>query len=548
MKAAQLERQNKAQRVLDEMNQLLSVQNSPATLSAADERAPALGRKKARGFLAAGQAAGQALSSEEHLRFDQTLRLFCALQKAQSMQQCGLVGSLSADDMGQFAKLVAALVQRLELNRGLMRETYSAYQNLLVSSLYSVDCPDRKAAHKFLELACIWTDVDSGAFVDFSIYVPPKVWTSRQDRFDLQRELCKQVAQAAGVDALLVDIVSIALDSNEKQHGMEGNALVRLMAKAPGLELTILSGTFWPASDGEKCEVTVGVRLVSLKGKEVSASAGSDDDGTNINFQANQARQVQHIGKAKTTPGEIDPVNPRFENETFELLLYAPRHRLIVTVYSLANGIRSIVGEFTVKADEMLSECRRSADLRISRSYGLFHPNSLKPVYYKKHADKSRLKQAEVQVSFRFFTRNALHSPQEMVKRVCKQATVPQSSIRAGGIITGLSFPLTASWETITLYIVSNAIEMKQEREFLQGFVFPALQYKCQALNVHFRWLVMSSYGDGSTEDDVIKRLRYKFLLPTLSVLFLAADRMFFYLFVQRNPKFPNQSAQCNGP
>ena len=44
VKAAQRERQNKAQRFLDEMNQLLSVQNSP--LSAADDRAPALDRKK----------------------------------------------------------------------------------------------------------------------------------------------------------------------------------------------------------------------------------------------------------------------------------------------------------------------------------------------------------------------------------------------------------------------------------------------------------------------------------------------------------------------
>jgi len=486
VKTALRERQNKAQRFLDEMNQLLSVQKSPAQQQNATTR----------------ETDKSGSNTDEQGRLDQTLLLFGALQKAKAMQRCGLVGSLSEEAKSQFAVLFRRLGQQLESNRGLMREQYSAYQDMMVSCLPADSYPDRKATHKFLELAGIWTDVESGAWLSLTVWDGRGEWGT-----EIQKSICQQVAEAACVDVQLVDLISIARDPRQQS---QGNALLRLMAHMPGLEVEILSGNFWPILH-DMCELTVGVKVASLRSREgvgSTGSTGSNDKITEVNFQANHARSVQHMTQAKAAPGETDSANPRFQNEKFELLLYQPRQCVVITAYSLFNGIRSIVGEFTVALDDMLSECRRSVDLCISRSFPMFNPSTHKPVYNQKHADTSRLKQAEMRVSFRFFAKTALRSPQEMVKRVCKQAIAPVSSLRAGCIITGLPFPLSTSWDTITLYIASNDIDMRNEREFLRTFVLPSIQLKCLSLNIQFRWVDMLCYGNGSTQDDVVKRLR----------------------------------------
>ena len=54
--------------------------------------------------------------------------------------------------------------------------------------------------------------------------------------------------------------------------------------------------------------------------------------------------------------------------------------------------------------------------------------------------------------------------------------------------MTGLAFEdESAAWETINLYLASNAEEMKCERDFLHRYVLPALEIKCQSLKIHFR-------------------------------------------------------------
>jgi hypothetical protein len=449
------------------------------------------------------------LQKDDYQQMYTSLRYLRVLRKLYGMQQCGLLECVSFDAQENWLYLVRTIVQTLELVRGNMRENgFEFYEDATSSFLEQGSGNSGDSSYKFLELAGLWTNTESRGLLSLSIYVPPKVWEDDQKRFDLEKTLCQQVAQSARIHAQLVDILRVDLDHGSSQSGAHGKAFVSLMAQASGLRLTIKSGSFWPVfSDADskyKGNIMVGIRVTPLRKKRVPKETSLQ--GQSRTLLARLAQKTQFVTKSR--PGEIDPVMPVFEDESFELYVYAPDQCLVLTAYSVANGIQGNLGEIYIKVDDMLSECRRS-NSTVTRTYGLANHLNFKPVYCKNKADKSDMKQAQITCQFTYFTRAAPCTPQQMVERVAKEASDLRSPLCEGCVVTGLGFEDDRTlWESLTVYVVaqSQTSEFMQEREILNRCVFPALFIRCQALKVHLSWINMSERGEGAV-GDVVNRL-----------------------------------------
>jgi hypothetical protein len=417
----------------------------------------------------------QGLSAEDAETMLSSLRFQDALKKLHGMQLCGMVESLTPGAHHDLNDLVGTLAQHLAIARGRMEKRgLAAYSNIISSHLNS--------AQKFIELAALWTNSEDGCYENLTIYIPPKVWNDETARLRLHQTLCDQLAKAAKIDPQLVDVCEVALDDAQPEQSMQGKALVKLLAHASGLEVGVLSGAFWPICNGadtmQKGKVTVALRLVPLQKKKLRSKMAKTGQETFLSAQASRTQLV-----TKTRPGEINPV---FQDESFRIFVRSPAQCLVVTAYSSANGIQSLVGEVYLSVDNLVSECQGlSGDEYIVRRFGLVQPVSLRPVYFKNHADKSKLRQSDIELSFRLYTLAATCSTQASVERIARQASDVASPLCAGCIVTGLAFQdEAATWEKVNLYLVSNPEEMSQEREFLLQYVLPALEIKAQSLKV----------------------------------------------------------------
>jgi len=285
---------------------------------------------------------------DELARLHSALRLQDALKKLYGMQICGLAKSLSESAQHKLFELVESLAQELESSRGRLGEV-----NLNVISSH-ID-----SAQQFNSFASLWTSSDAGEYENLAIHVPGNVWHDENARFDLQLTLSQQLAKTAKVDPQLVDVYSIALDDVQSEHSMQGKALVKVLARAPGLEVRVLAGSFWPVLNGadtmQKGNITVALRLAPLSKKMRSKSA-SADGARKETFLSVRGQRTKLV--TTTRPGEINPVNPVFDNEVFEVFLYSPAQCLVITAHSFANGIQSVVGELYIKADDIFAECQ----------------------------------------------------------------------------------------------------------------------------------------------------------------------------------------------
>ena len=155
--------------------------------------------------------------------------------------------------------------------------------------------------------------------------------------------------------------------------------------------------------------LVVGVKLVSGKqrGKEGKPSPS-------IGYLARKLQAIQQFTASRA--GEINPVNPKFIDEVFQVLVYAQNQNLVITAYEQDKGTRSPIGEFTLKVDDVLRECRNSAGMEFQRSYGMVKSASLKPVYYRNQgndqdANTNRvMRQSEIVVKLKYFTHPAKHA------------------------------------------------------------------------------------------------------------------------------------------
>jgi len=61
-----------------------------------------------------------------------------------------------------------------------------------------------------------------------------------------------------------------------------------------------------------------------------------------------------------------------------------------------------------------------TGEAKVVRRYGLVNPSTLRPVYFKNQADKSKLRQADIEISFKLITRTSPHSTQKSVERIAR--------------------------------------------------------------------------------------------------------------------------------
>ena len=401
-------------------------------------------------------------------------------------------------------ELLQQLTQEIQTLKACLRELgLDAFVNI-TGAILGLERQDSvvaesKQPHKFLEFASLWSEMDY-AYANLSIYLPPRAYNDKKKMDDLENMLCQQVAASARVEPQLVDLIAIACDPDEEKTGMHGKALIKLMGHATGLEVTVLAGKYWPCADAlgtARPVVGVELRPGRLKGQ---TSKGAPAKGR-------LARKMQELWQyTAVRPGKMDMVNPKFEDEKFELMIYAPDQNLLVTAYEHDKGIQTVIGEVTLKVDAIVSECRKFPDLQFSRSYGLVK-NLVKPVFYKVN-NKVSTRQSEVLLQFRTFTLATKLAASKMAESVMKETSRPDSDLCTGCIVTGPAFQdERASWETLRIYVCSDYFEMQPEREYLERYVFPALACQCQTLKLHFQWIDLSAYGREGTRDDIMKRI-----------------------------------------
>ena len=442
---------------------------------------------------------------------DKCMELLAAQNWLHAIQQNGLLECMSQAKRDTVYHLSHELIQKVQFMKALLREMGVESFHEVTERFLKIHRAGPGAAgedqFRFGEFVNLWSENDS-AFASLSVYIPPKVYSNAQKMKEFEETLCRQVATAAKVDADLVDLVSLACDPAQEKSGMNAKALLKLMGHVTGLEVTVVGGKYWPGGDSmSKANLVVGVKLVSGKqrGKEGKPSPS-------IGYLARKLQAIQQFTASRA--GEINPVNPKFIDEVFQVLIYAKNQNLVITAYEQDKGTRSPIGEFTLKVDDVLRECRNSAGMEFQRSYGMVKSASLKPVYYRNQgndqdANTNRvMRQSEIVVKLKYFTHPAKHAPHKMAEYVMKDAERSSSTLRQGLIVEGPAFhDLGNSWETVTIYVCSDYHEMRSERAFLERFVFPALACRCQELKVHFKWVDLSDYGQPGTRDDVAKRI-----------------------------------------
>ena len=421
-------------------------------------------------------------------------------------QHSGLSECFSESTRRKMLDLLHQLAQEIQTHKACLRELgLEAFVNITGALLglerQSSAVADGQGPHKFLEFASLWSQMDY-AYANLSIYLPPRAYSDKKKMDDLEHMLSQQVAASAHIEPQLVDLLAIACDPAEEKTGMHGKAVIRLLGHATGLEVTVLAGKYWPCADASNTATpVVGVKL------GVGRRKSKESKGALVKGRlARKMLELQQFTAVR--PGKKNMVNPKFENEKIELMIYAPDQMLVVTAYEHDKGIQTGIGEVSLKVDEIVSECRKSPGLQFSRSYGL-EKNLGKPVFYKvNREDKSANRQSEIILEFRAFTCATKLATAKMAESVMKEANKPDSALCAGCIVTGPAFQDEgAAWETLRIYVCSDYFEMQPEREYLERYVFPALAHQCQTLKLHFKWIDMSAYGRDGTRDDIMKRI-----------------------------------------
>ena len=325
--------------------------NKSSALRSRISLAPRLRAQLAKLKLKSKLTATEKLSVEDKGLLHECLRYLDALRKIFGIQQSGLAECLQPDTYHKLLCLVGTIVQAVESSRAKLKEKgLEAFADQMQSFLQGTNTA---APYKFLELAGLWTEVDTGAFINLSVYVPGKVWGDAKERFEFEKTLCKHVAGAARIDARLVDLVQVSLDPAEQARGTQAKALLRLMAHVTGLTLRVVSGKHWPvfmdANSKHNSNISVSVRLMALRKKLRTQGKSSQEMAMQVrmaNFLTTLSQKTPLVTRSK--PGKIDPVMPIFEDETFELFVYAPDQCLVITCYSFANGIQQNLGEVNI--------------------------------------------------------------------------------------------------------------------------------------------------------------------------------------------------------
>ena len=81
--------------------------------------------------------------------------------------------------------------------------------------------------------------------------------------------------------------------------------------------------------------------------------------------------------------------------------------------------ITSLPAQTALQAELTMDMCQGlTGEEKVVRRFGLLNPSTMRPVYYKNQADKSKLRQADIELSFRLQTRTAPHSTQESVEHI----------------------------------------------------------------------------------------------------------------------------------
>ena len=428
-------------------------------------------------------------------------------------QHSGLSDCFSEAMRQKMLNLLQQLTQEIGiLKAGLLELGMEAF-GIITGSMLGLEkqhskVVDGKEPHKFLEFANLWGEMDY-AYANVSIFLPPRVYSDKKGMDDLENMLCQQLASTARVEPQLVDLVTIACDPSEEKTGMQGKALIKFMGHATGLEVTILAGKYWPCADSSNSAVAVvGVKLGP--GRRINAKgvkyASKDSHAADLGYLARKMQESQQLTGVRA--GFMNMVNPKFDDETFKLMIYAPDQVLLVTAYEDDKGIHTVLGDVSLKVDDIVSECRRCPGLQFKRSYGLVK-NLGKPVFFQvSKEDKSKDRQSEIVLQFKVFALAAKQATSKMAESVMKEASKPDSALRAGCIVTGPAFlDERASWETLRIYVCSDYFEMRPEREYLVKYVFPALACQCLTLKLHFQWIDLSAYGRDGTRDDIAKRI-----------------------------------------
>ena len=220
------------------------------------------------------------------------------------------------------------------------------------------------------------------------------------------------------------------------------------------------TGSFWPTmgdiESRHMANISVGIRIICMRNKLNHANKDSNSASPPKNVkgkgkgnlsatETHQSRQSLQDGlhqhktyMTQPRPGEIDPMNPKFENESFEICIYRPGLCIVMTAYTVVEGMRVVVGEASMLVDDVLSECQRAGkSTPVLRTFGLVNPKDQKPVYFAKLRDARKMVQSSIQVKMHFFTRAVTDSPQKMSQSVANQACYVDSPLCAGGIVTG---------------------------------------------------------------------------------------------------------------
>lgn len=446
------------------------------------------------------------LTSADRAKLYRCIHLCDALERLHSIQHCGLAGCFSEQTRQSMLDLLHMLVQNIQTLKASLRELGLEAFEHVTSTMLSLDAkassgPGGDDPHKFMEFAGLWSEMEV-AYANVSVFIPPRVWGNEAKMEDLEDALCRQVAAAADLDVRLVDLISISGDAAEQKTGIHGKALLKLMGHTTGLEVTVVSGKYWPGADSmSQANLAVGIKLGQGRRKK-----GGKDSTAKVPRLALKMQQTQQFTTSR--PGEINPVNPKFINEVFPLMIYAPNQMLVVTAYEQDKTTKSPIGEVMLRVDDLLSDCRQSPMLEFERSYGLVKGVSSKPVFFKNNQDMSKMRQSEIVLRFRNFTHTTRQATSKVAESVMKEACDSFSPLRAGCIVTAPAFhDEGGSWETIRIYVVSDYHEMQAERGFLERFVFPALTCKCQTLKLHFKWIDLSDYAKPGSRDDVVKRI-----------------------------------------
>uniref|UniRef100_A0A7S4JSE4 C2 domain-containing protein n=1 Tax=Guillardia theta TaxID=55529 RepID=A0A7S4JSE4_GUITH len=419
-------------------------------------------------------------SLENHKLLFGTSALLDVRTRILDLHKSGLYESFESELQEDVDLIYRIVNYRIHSNKSIMKhrgiQSFEAENRELLLLDSSAFC--LQDSQNFLKFVSLWTEADSNEFLTFDMAIPEAIFRDDKKRRMFFKDVCCQVSEVGLIQTPLVDLV-FQQESHlaEAEHGVQGRAIISILEQVTILEVTVLRANNLPVSD----KLSKSTRCIGLQLKN-SPLMKKDQLG----ILAQEAAEHVHVAEFHSL--DFKKLSDPHYDRRFDLLIYDDKQELHLTCYDEdKSGPKALLGEVTLRVEEIVSECREMEHETVSASFLLNKPGTYRVIHHELLDDPSQVGYAQVFLSFRVSSLQSHVQPEKAAREALSHIRSGTSRLRLGYSLMGHASDLSSSWQSIEIHLLCNRQEMLAERLLLERFVFPSLAVRCLSRRVIFR-------------------------------------------------------------